>query len=33
LDDKEVIIEIENLDLTNEFIIEAEKIGVICKLR
>ena len=33
LDDKEVIIEIENLDLANEFIKEAEKIGVICKLR
>lgn len=33
LDDKEVIIEIENLDLANEFIKEAEKIGVICRLR
>ncbi|NIF07852.1 hypothetical protein F3J23_20700 [Chryseobacterium sp. Tr-659] len=32
LDDKEVIIEIENLDLANEFIKEAEKIGVSCKL-
>ncbi|MCP1302179.1 hypothetical protein NK356_23675 [Chryseobacterium sp. S0630] len=33
LDNKEVIIDIENLDLANEFINEAEKIGVICKLR
>jgi len=33
LDDKKVTIEIENLDLANEFIKEAEKIGVICKLR
>lgn len=32
LDDKKVIIEIDNRDLANEFLREAEKIGVNCKL-
>lgn len=32
LDDNKVIIEIDNLDLTNNFLKEAEKIGVNCKL-
>lgn len=32
LDDKKVIIEIESLDLANEFLKEAEKIGVNCVL-
>jgi hypothetical protein len=32
LDDKKVIIEIDNLDLANEFFKEAEKIGVNCEL-
>jgi ribosomal protein L7/L12 len=32
LDDKKVVIEIDNLDVANEFLREAEKIGVNCKL-
>jgi peptidyl-tRNA hydrolase len=32
LDDKKVIIEIESLDLAYEFLKEAEKIGVNCKI-
>lgn len=32
LDDKQVIIEIDSLDLAYEFFKEAEKIGVNCKL-
>ena len=32
LDDKEVSIEIDDLDLASEFLKEAEKIGVNCKL-
>jgi hypothetical protein len=32
LDDKKVVIEIANLELANEFISNAEKIGVNCKL-
>ncbi|GAA4160707.1 hypothetical protein GCM10022217_25160 [Chryseobacterium ginsenosidimutans] len=32
LEDKKVIIEINNLDLANEFLREAEKIGVNCQL-
>lgn len=32
LDDEEVIIEIEDRDLANEFLKEAEKIGVNCVL-
>ena len=32
LDDKKVIIEIADLDLANEFLVRAEKIGVNCKL-
>lgn len=32
LDDNKVIIEIDNLDLANKFLKEAEKIGVNCKL-
>jgi hypothetical protein len=32
LDDNKVIIEIDNLDLANKFLEEAEKIGVNCKL-
>lgn len=32
LDDKKVILEIESLDLANEFLKEAEKIGVNCEL-
>lgn len=32
LDDKKVILEIESLDLANEFLKEAEKIGVNCEI-
>ncbi|WP_026703402.1 hypothetical protein [Flavobacterium soli] len=32
LDNKKVIIEIESLDLAQEFLKQAEKIGVNCKL-
>lgn len=32
LDDKKVILEIDSLDLANEFLKEAEKIGVNCKI-
>ncbi|WP_333662230.1 hypothetical protein [Chishuiella changwenlii] len=32
LDDNKVIVEIDNLDLANNFLKEAEKIGVNCKL-
>ena len=32
LDDKKVVVEIDSLDLANEFLREAEKIGVNCKL-
>lgn len=32
LDDKKVIIEIASIDLANEFLQEAEKIGINCKL-
>ena len=32
LDDKKVVIEIESLDLANEFLKEAEKIGANCEL-
>lgn len=32
LDDKEVVIEVDNLDLAHEFLKEAEKIGVNCRL-
>jgi hypothetical protein len=32
LDDNEVIIEIDNLSLANEFLKEAEKIGANCQL-
>ncbi len=32
LDDKKVIIEIDNIDLANEFLKEAEKIGVNCEI-
>ncbi len=33
LDDKKVIIEIDNIDLAQDFLEEAEKIGVNCKLQ
>jgi hypothetical protein len=32
LDDKEVLVEISNLDLANDFLKEAEKIGANCIL-
>lgn len=32
LDDKKIILEIESLDLANEFLKEADKIGVNCEL-
>ena len=32
LDGKEVVIEVDNLHLANEFLKEAEKIGVNCKV-
>jgi len=32
LDNKKVIIEIDNIDLANEFLKEAEKVGVNCEL-
>jgi len=32
LDDKKIIFEIESLDLANEFLKEADKIGVNCEL-
>ncbi|MET3038546.1 hypothetical protein ABXT08_20850 [Chryseobacterium sp. NRRL B-14859] len=33
LDDKEVIIEVDNLDLAYEFVEKARKIGVNCKVK
>lgn len=32
LDDKKIVIEIDDLELAHEFLNEAEKIGVNCKL-